>query len=123
MSKPKKLLLGVLTVWPLAYMVLFMSFVLTMIMTAHPGRGQRSGPPGWMPALFIAHLGTMLLILGLTVFYAAHAYRSRRVPENRRVLWVMLNVIGSFVAQIIYWYVFIWREPETLLTKPSPESS
>jgi hypothetical protein len=63
------------------------------------------------------------IVLGLTVFYAAHAYRSHNVPENRRVLWVVLNVVGSFVAQIIYWYLFIWREPETLLTRPSPEPS
>jgi hypothetical protein len=29
---------------------------------------------------------------------------------------VVLNIFGGFIAQLIYWYLFIWREPEVLQT-------
>jgi hypothetical protein len=125
-SKPKKILLGVLTVWPLAYMMTFVVTVLGLVMTAsgvRPPSGPGSGPPAWVPLLFVAHIGTMMLMLGLTVFYGIHAYRSVRVPENRRIIWVLLNVLGSFIAQGFYWYLFIWREPEPVVTIPPPGGS
>ncbi len=119
-SKPKKILLGAVTLWPLAYMLIFMVTVLwmfTMMGTRIPSRPD-AGPPAWIPGLFIVHIGTMLLTLGLTIFYGIHAYRSNRVPESRRVIWVVLNILGSFIAQLFYWYLFIWREPEPLATTP-----
>ncbi|GAO01653.1 hypothetical protein [Anaeromyxobacter sp. PSR-1] len=113
MSKPKKLLLGAVTLWPLAYMFTFLVTVLGMIAMGPGGpRGSGGGFPAWIAALFVVHIATMLLTIGLTIFYGIHAYRSTRVPESRRVLWVLLNILGSFVAQLFYWYLFVWREPE-----------
>lgn len=118
MSKPRKIILAIVTAWPLAYMLIFMVTVIGMVTTVGsqvPGT-PAPGPPAWILGLFAVHLVTMLLTLALTIFYGVHAYRSSRVPENRRVLWVVLNILGSFIAQLFYWYLFIWREPEPLET-------
>lgn len=114
MSKPRKILLAILTAWPPVYLVIFVVTVIGMLMAAASGAPgtPADGPPAWLLGLFVVHAGTMLLMLALTIFYGVHAYRSERVPETRRVLWVVLNILGSFIAQLIYWYLFIWRDPE-----------
>ena len=117
MSKARKLLLGVATAWQLVYAVLFTGTLLRVLMSGFaPLPGGASGLPEDFGALFLVHLGTMLLMLGLAVHYVVQAARSPRVPGRWRALWVALNVVGGVFAQIVDWYLFIWREPEPLPT-------
>ncbi len=117
MGKPTKIQLGLATAWQLVYAVLFTGTLLRVLMSGFaPLPGGASGLPAGFGPLFFVHLATMLLMLALAVFYVAEAARSPRVPRRRRMLWIVLNVVGGFLAQLVFWYVFIWREPEPLAT-------
>lgn len=124
MTGPRKTLLGILTAWPLAYALIFMAAAMVMVALTAGGRPLRAPgaePPLWLTLLLVLHVGTMLLWLGLTVFYAVHALRSPRMPGSQRVLWVLLVVVGAFFAQLVYWYLFIRSEPGAPMAPPAPD--
>ena len=96
------MILAVLTAWPLVYFFVFVGF---LVVTVAGGLGDAE--PDGMRALFALHIATMLIIIGLLIFYVVHAYRSPRVPEDRRVLWTILLLFGSMVAMPIYFWLYI----------------
>ncbi len=112
MSKIRKLLLGVATAWQLVYALLFTGTLVRVLLSGFaPLPGGARGLPESFGALFLVHLVTLLLMLALAVYYVAQAALSPRVPARWRAAWVLLNVVGGFAAQLVYWSVFIWREP------------
>jgi hypothetical protein len=52
----------------------------------------------------------MLLSFALTGVYVFHVYRSDRVEQDRKVLWVVILFFGNMIAFPIYWYFYLWRE-------------
>jgi hypothetical protein len=107
------LLIGVATVWPIVYMFIFMSFALTSFLSsAHGGSG--TGPmESFFGYIFVAHLGTMLLMLGLMGFYLVHVFRNAAFKDERRVLWAILVFVGGPLGMSVYWWLYVWRGPAT----------
>src|SRR3954451_10505476 len=84
MSTGRKPLLAAQTAWPVVYMLLFFAWIAVTFATNDDG--DPAGPA--FGVVFGFHMATILLTLGLTVFYVLHALRSGRVPEDQRLLWV-----------------------------------
>lgn len=107
-SRATTVLIGVLTVWPIVYMILFFGFIAFSFTSA------RSGNDSAFPALFAyilpLHLLTILLMFALMAVYIVHAYRSDRIPNDRRILWVIILIFGGLIAFPVYWYLYLWRE-------------
>lgn len=127
-------LLGALTVWPLLYMVLFMSsfflfffldfalFGVSALAAAAAGDAapQLGGldaalflvPLLLLPLFFVAHLFTMVLIIGLKVFFCRHAFQNPALKSDDRTLiflgLLFLGVVGGFTW---YWHRYL-REPQ-----------
>jgi hypothetical protein len=124
MSRIAKICLGLATAWQLVYTALFAGMLLRVLLSGFaPLPGGAAGLPEDFGALFVVHLGTLVLMLALAVWYVAEAARSPRVPRRWRALWIALVVVGGFVAQLAFWYAFIWRKPaplETTLVGPPP---
>lgn len=119
LSRRLKILLGILSIWPLTYMGLFM---LGMLLTAlfapvlfPPGHaGHPSSDTAILVVFFVImalHVLTAFLTMGLMVFYLVHVVKTERLNQDQRVLWAVLVFAGGVVAQPIYWYLHIWREP------------
>ena len=84
MQKSSKILLGAVTLWPIIYMFIFFIFIFsTILFRFEPGAG--GGLPPTMAVIFGLHILTMLLIMGLTVFYIVDVFRSNRVDKARRL--------------------------------------
>jgi hypothetical protein len=74
MKKSAKILLGLATLCPFLYMILFFLFIFLSILFV-PGRGgEEWGPPFFFAVLIVLHLFTMLWIMGLTVFYDGQCF-------------------------------------------------
>lgn len=112
MSKTAKLLLGLATFWPAAYMILFFVFIFSAILFSGGG-GDGAGPPTSFVLIFALHLFTMLVITGLTIFYIVNVFRNERVEKDKKALWAVVLFLGNLIAMPIYWYLYIW--------KPAPE--
>lgn len=118
MSKTLKLLLGIVTFWPAAYMVLFFGFIFSTIFFISGGDGENLGPP--FAIIFILHFLTMLVIAALTVFYIVNVFRNERVEKDKKVLWAIVLFLGNVVAMPIYWWVYIWKAESSLPTFSPP---
>jgi len=110
MKESTKILLGLATLWPFLYMILFFIFVFSSIFfMPGPGR-EESGPPFFFVALVAVHLATMLWIMSLTVFYMVNVFRNERVDKDKKVLWAVVIFMGNMIAMPIYWYLYIWKD-------------
>ncbi len=120
MEKPTKILVGIATVWPFVYMLLFMLFMSSaFLFLGNPGGGE---PPLPFFLIFPLHLFTMLAIMALTVFYIVNVFRNERVEKDKKVLWAVVLFMGSMIAMPIYWYLYIWKEPD-VKSAPLPLNS
>ena len=108
MTKSGKLLLGLATFWPAAYMMLFFVFIFSAILLSGGG-GDAAGPPTAFVLIFALHLLTMLIITGLTIFYIVNVFKNERVEKDKKALWAVVLFLGNVVAMPIYWYLYIWK--------------
>lgn len=113
LSKPLKLLIGALTVWPCLYLLLFLAVFAFMFLSL--GRAGLAPSPAEIQqgfaVLFILHFATMVLVLGLMAFYIVHLFQAASVPQDRKVLWAVILFLGNVVAMPVYWYMHVWRDP------------
>ena len=114
LSKPSKIILGILTFWPLIYPLLFIIFVIgTMLSTM--GSGIRNGPdaaafPAGFIILFVFHLLTILSIFALLAIYFYYLYNTDRVPADKKALWAVVLFLGSALAMAVFFCIYIWPE-------------
>ncbi len=110
MGKSGKLLLGIATLWPIVYMFIFFIFIFsTMFFRPDPGTG--NGLPAMFALIFGLHILTILLIMGLTVFYIVDVFRNNRVDKDKKALWAIVIFLGNLIGMPIYWYLYIWKDP------------
>ncbi len=56
----------------------------------------------------------------MTVLALVHVLAARKVPPNRRALWIALLFFSCGWGMMFYWYFYIWRDVPTLpVTPPS----
>jgi len=110
MEKPGKILLGAATLWPFLYMIIFFVFIFSTILFM-PGKQGPDGFPIMFAFIFALHLLTILLTMGLTVYFIVDVFRNARVDKDKKVLWAVVIFLGNMIAMPIYWYLYIWKEP------------
>jgi hypothetical protein len=111
MKKPGKVLLGLVTLWPFFYLILFFAVIFSTVVFM-PGSGE-PGPPPLIALILPLHLFTMLAVMALMVFYIVNVFRNDRVDKDKKALWAVVLFMGNMIAMPIYWYLYIWRETLT----------
>ena len=111
MSTTKRLLLGLATFWPVAYMFIFMGFFMLTFL------GMQSGPdsdglPVTFAVIFPLHMLTILGMFALMGTYLYLAVKNPHLPDNMRIIWVILFVTFGMFAMPVYWWVHVWNGPE-----------
>jgi hypothetical protein len=108
-GKPLAIAIAFVTLLPAAYMAFFFASFFAELGAE---RTSDSMPIfGSFETMMVFHLSTMLLSVAILLFYLVHAFRNQQLAQDKRVLWVILLFFGSFIAAIIYWFVYIWRAP------------
>ena len=111
LGKPAKIIVGLLTLWPLLYIFVFFAFMFTMVFTIpHQTTGQ--GVPAPFVVIFALHLFTIFFMFGLVAFYIYYLFKTDRVPQDKKALWAVVLFLGNMIAMPVFWYLYIWREPE-----------
>ncbi|MDP4181334.1 MAG: hypothetical protein Q8942_09605 [Bacillota bacterium] len=108
MNKGLKIILGLFTLWPPVYIIIFLFWFMSMFFSM-------TGPSIRVENQFftfvVMHILTMLLMFVLMTIYLINVYRNVNVDKDKKLLWTVLILFGSMVAMPIYWYSFIWKEP------------
>jgi hypothetical protein len=115
MTRNRKLLLGIATIWPFIYLVVFFIvfigiFIYSVSMRSQSGANSSDLPGLGFMVFFALHLITMLWILALTIFYVINVFQNDRVDKDKKTLWAVVIFLGNIFAMPIYWYLYIWRE-------------
>jgi hypothetical protein len=109
MSKGKAIALAVVTAWPIVYIVLFICTAFVMIVSDVSGGGQSSQPPVAMMIILPLHFLTMLVMLALLAVYVADVFKTDRIAQDKKALWVVVLFLGNVIAMPVYWYTYIWK--------------
>ena len=113
MKRTALLALGILSLWPLIYAVLFFAvFVIEVAADAVAGASVLEAL-GADPLLLVLHLATMGIIAVLVIAYEVLLLRSRRVPRQNRPAWAAALVMANVVALPIFYYWYVWRAEQT----------
>ncbi len=117
MSKPAKIILGVVTVAPIVFMIMVFVVVFStassIFSSAHAGRvPSEDAFPSVFGAIFTMQILLWLLTVGLTIFYIINVFKNDRVEKDKKALWAVVIFMGNIMAMPVYWYLYIWREPE-----------
>lgn len=99
------MLLGAASVWPPIYLLIFMGIAFYSVIA-----GGNDPAAVWMLVVPF-HLLTILLVIGLMIFYIVDVFRNERVNKDMKVLWAVVLFMGTMIAMPVYWYLYIWREP------------
>ena len=90
-GKPLALIIGLVSLWPAIYMLLFLGF---FVWTAFTILNRQPQDPGLFPYIVIPHIGTMLVMFALMSFYIVHLFKNAALKDDRRVLWAVVLFLG-----------------------------
>jgi hypothetical protein len=110
-------MLGIVTIWPAAYMFLFFVGVLSLMFLL-PSEGGSTPPqelgspliPIGFLSFFAVHILTIFLIMGLMAFYIVRVFKTP-LDEAMKIMWTVLICMFGVFAMPVFWYLYIWREP------------
>ena len=115
MSISKKIILGIATFWPTFYIIIFFLFVLSQFFTAF-SIGKFGTAPNVIfkifPIIFGLHFLTIILMIVLLFTYIRNVFNNKRIAQDKKTLWIIVLFFGNFIAMPIYWYLYIWKEPQ-----------
>src|ERR1043165_1259588 len=82
-----KVALGLLTMIPAVYVVLFIALIARMVLWRVSGDPRAGTMPIPIADLMWAHLAVMVLIAALATFYLLYLFRTDRVHLAQRTTW------------------------------------
>ena len=102
MSKFTKIILGVLSVWPVLYYGIFTQVIL-------PGLAEQGFSWEAMKGMLLPHLATVLLCMVLFFYYLVKVLRNKELGENR-TWWILGIIFLNAAAWPVYLYLYIWKK-------------
>lgn len=112
---------GFFALSPLVCMLLLMVGYGIVIFSIFSHLPELERPGGDPPMAIFGGLGVFLLLVFLMVavslaslvFYIVHAANNPNLKENNLLLiWILLFIFASGIAQLIYWIIEILNKPE-----------
>ncbi len=118
MSKNKKIVLGILTFLPIVLLVLYFIFFGFFFMEIFQSAQNNTEPNsqfmiGNFIVLFLLITVLVISALGMMIYYIIDISNNKTLDSNNRLIWILLLVFGGFIANAIYWYLYVWKETDT----------
>jgi hypothetical protein len=112
MKTSTKIILGALTAWPItAFLLYFAMFALASLENDKPYPHVFSGIV--FLSYFVLAGSSALVSVGLTGYYIFHASKRGYLKGDGHG-WAISLLFFGVIAQPVYWYMYIWREPVPL---------
>lgn len=102
MGKTGKIVLGVLSAWPLVYFGIFTQMIVPQFLV-----NGLDGQNVWL--IVLLHFLTFALCCFLFVYYLVKAANNKDLGEQK-TLWILALIFLNGVAWPVYWYLNIWKK-------------
>lgn len=120
MSKGTKIVILILTILPVVlsfggYVAMFATMMATALSESarHTLGGRPMSPPVLPMVVFFVSIALAGMIsFGMLIFYVINVIVTNRVPKDLKPVWGVLFFVSWWIASVVYWYMYIWREPE-----------
>jgi hypothetical protein len=117
MSRNKKMIIGLLSLLPIAFFVVyfiqFYSFFVEMIERRAYYDTEQPDPreflSSFMP-LFILIIVKVLISIGLLIYFLINAINNKKIDTGERIVWIITFILVGFIAFPLYWYMRIWKD-------------
>jgi formate/nitrite transporter FocA (FNT family) len=119
MSKNKKIILGVLTLLPIVFLVLyFLSFIFLFLGIFNSAQNQTEPDVNFFIGnfifMFLLIFIAVIAALGTMIYYIIHITNNTTFDSNQRLMWILILVFAGLIGNAVYWYMYIWKEQETV---------
>jgi len=105
MSKSKKILLGIATIFPITYTIIFSTIIILSIFTV------AIDIDSIFPYLFIAHIFTIIFTMVLIVIYIIHILKNNMISyKSEKIILSILILFFNVIAMPIYYYIYIVKK-------------
>lgn len=119
MSNSKKIIIGFLTVLPLAFFLVYIMSIFSFVRNAQQieAAGGMNNPEevmGMLGPMFM-YMGIAILIsLGLLVFYIVDIVKNPKFegPGNNKLVWILIVLFTGMLGELIYFFVEIMPRKE-----------
>lgn len=120
MSIGKKIVIGILAVFPLVTTALLLiytivNFIPDVLRLEHEYSGEI--PPETfftnMMGFILSAVLIGLLHLGLMIYFIIHALNNKRLKTEERIMWILLFIFINTIAFPIYWGMRIWPNEQS----------
>ena len=111
MRRSGKIVVGVFTLWPVIYAILFISFIVALVFVPSVrGSSESNDINSFTVLIFLLHGLTIFTVFGLLVFYIIHIMTNTKLESVERLIWIIVIIMVGFVAMPIYWYVHVLKD-------------
>jgi hypothetical protein len=117
MKKSIKVILGLATLWPILYIIIFLSFCFYQVSAVQNGGLSPGRPMFGFFMIFYMHILTMLWVVVLLVVFMSNIFKNSQITKNKKMLWVAVLFFGNIIAAPIYWYLHIWSDSKERVEK------
>jgi hypothetical protein len=122
LSKPAKILIGVLSFIAPALLVLFIVLVGWEMTATSSQSPIGANPVGWFVLFLVIFILLDVLLLGLSAFYLAYIVRTRRLRTREKWFWGVLVVGVGPIAMPVFFHRYVWPTREEFLKRLSRKS-
>lgn len=108
MNKSQKILLGIATIFPIIYIIIFSTIIILFIFTYTINLDAVL-----FNYLFIAHIFTIIFTIALIVFYIIHILRNNMISyKSEKIILSILIFFFNAIAMPIYYYIYIVKKQD-----------
>lgn len=120
MSNSKKILIGIFSVLPLIFFIIYMGSIIGLMIdlfrdgAMNGSRGEDLIRPQFenMVGIVISAVVLGLLSLGVLVYFIIHAVNNQSINSNERIIWILIFIFIGMITFPIYWYTRVWKTPD-----------
>ena len=120
MSKQGKIVLGLISLLPIALIIVYGIFFITIFTSVFRENVHQTGQPAFLMESmnYMGYLQVTMALLvicavGLLIFYLIHALYNTRLDNADRLVWILAFLLINVIAYPLYWWRQVWRAPQT----------
>ena len=110
MNKLLKVLVGLLTTLPLAWIALIFLALFAVPTETFLSDEPSPGRSFTEATIFYGVPIAVVVVLGVTAYFLVILFKSQ-APDSKKVLWTLLLIFWFPFAGPVFWYQHVWRKP------------